>query len=121
MNLNYLLLADFASITIDNKANVLGIIDTFYATMIPSFYIICNFESNTLEELHITVSILGESGDSFSQQVFEGTAQATADTRNLGVLVHCANITFPSYGEYFVTVKVGEIEVGRKKVNVTER
>lgn len=117
MEVKLAVLADFASVSQDNKLNILGIFQEVNTptlpTTVPHMYLVVSFEAEPPEygkQLLIRVALLGEDGEGGELLSLEGLAEVPQPERRedrvyVNQVIGLAGVTFEQPGDYYFAVR----------------
>ena len=128
MNVRIAVLADFASITNDNKLNILGVFTDLFATKVPAVHpqmqlvTVLEFDSTEAGDKDLKLVLVDEDG----REVFSisGILRVERGSAGRQVITHQIfnfnNLTFPKYGEYEFVILINGDRKGSVSLRVRE-
>jgi hypothetical protein len=124
--------ADYGSVSIDNKLNILGVFQEINASVFPAMtapiYLVLSLEAEPEEygrQLPIRVALLGDSGNGDELLVAEGLAQVPqprhpGDRVFSNQVIGWSGVTFERPGNYRFSVSIEDKEIAVVPVSVKQ-
>lgn len=125
-NLRYFHLCDFASVTSDDKTNLLGIFEKIIVKQLPAsiahLYIVFNIESETNNEKPFDLSLKAASGKELFAQKIEGRIEIPKGKKKviINCIVQLNNLPIEETGDYSLTLSCGDELIRQEKLTVEQ-
>ena len=126
ITVNWMILCDFASVSIENKANLLGIFDELKCKKMPldipqMFIVIDTFVESGTNGYIETVIIKDDNGSIlFKSAPSHIAASCGHGKKPLGIPVQVNNLVFPEFGKYRVEFKFNDKVIHTKYLSLIQ-